>query len=88
MLLGRYRDIRHYLNRFKSSSVVLEKIRQKLENGPNFQDFIQNSENSKKDLHGISNYDGKLKKEKNENTRLRLPPWLKTTIPIGDKITI
>lgn len=29
------------------------------------------------------NYDGKLKREKGEEQRLRLPPWLKKEIPIG-----
>lgn len=82
MLSRRQKEFHHFLNRFKSSSAALEKIREKLENGPNFQDFVQNSENLSKDLH--DNYDGKLKKEKNENVRLRLPPWLKTTIPIGE----
>lgn len=28
-------------------------------------------------------YDGKLRREQGESTRLRLPPWLKTTIPTG-----
>lgn len=28
-------------------------------------------------------YDGKLRREKGETERLRLPPWLKTTIPMG-----
>lgn len=29
------------------------------------------------------NSSGKLKREKGESERLRLPPWLKTEIPIG-----
>ena len=28
-------------------------------------------------------YKGKLKKEKGDTERLRLPPWLKTEIPVG-----
>lgn len=28
-------------------------------------------------------YEGKLRREKNESERLRLPPWLKTEIPTG-----
>lgn len=28
-------------------------------------------------------YEGKLKKAKGEKDRLRLPPWLKTKIPMG-----
>lgn len=82
MLSRRPHEIQHLLCRFKSSSAALEKIREKLESGPNFQDFIQDSDSTKKDLH--TDYDGKLKKEKNEKVRLRLPPWLKTTIPIGE----
>lgn len=31
-----------------------------------------------------SGYEGKLKREKGENERLRLPPWLKTKIPTGE----
>lgn len=43
-------------------------------NGPQFEDFLKND---------IKKYDGKLKLEKGETTRLRLPPWLKTQIPMG-----
>lgn len=67
--------------RFKNSSAALEKIRERLENGPNFQDFVQNPENSREELS--KEFEGKLKKEKGDKDRLRLPPWLKTTIPIG-----
>lgn len=82
MLSRRQQEIRQILYRYKSSTSALEKIREKLESGPNFQDFIQESDSTEKDLH--TDYDGKLKKEKNEKVRLRLPPWLKTTIPIGE----
>lgn len=48
------------------------------DDGPNLQDFISGelSEKSKWD-----EYRGNLKRQKGE--RLRLPPWLKTEIPIG-----
>lgn len=46
----------------------------KLEDGPQFKDFLTDD---------IKKYSGKLKLEKGESTRLRLPPWLKTEIPIG-----
>lgn len=59
----------------------MEKIREKLENGPNFQEFVQNPNNSAENW--TSEYDGKLKKEKGEIVRLKLPPWLKTKIPMG-----
>ncbi|XP_076751737.1 lipoyl synthase, mitochondrial [Xylocopa sonorina] len=47
---------------------------QALENGPDLEDFITGT---------YKEYDGKLKLEKGDKTRLRLPPWLKTEIPIG-----
>lgn len=68
--------------RYKHSSAALEKIRERLENGPNFQDFIQNPTQSSDKT--TQEFDGKLKKEKGDKERLRLPPWLKTTIPIGE----
>nr|XP_016924612.1 lipoyl synthase, mitochondrial [Drosophila suzukii] len=58
----------------------LEEIRERLAKGPNFQDFVQNPENSKLEWES---YEGKLRREKGEEQRLRLPPWLKTTIPVG-----
>lgn len=67
--------------RLKHSTAAVEKIRERLENGPNFQDFIQNPKHSREDL--AKEFEGKLKKEKGDKDRLRLPPWLKTTIPIG-----
>ncbi|XP_034942364.1 lipoyl synthase, mitochondrial [Chelonus insularis] len=51
-----------------------ESFKKKLEDGPNLDDFLSESS---------SKYEGKLKLEKGEKTRLRLPPWLKTEIPIG-----
>lgn len=56
-------------------------IKERLKNGPNFQDFIQNPSLTTNDWN---EYEGKLKREKNETERLRLPPWLKTKIPIGN----
>ncbi|XP_016970048.1 lipoyl synthase, mitochondrial [Drosophila rhopaloa] len=58
----------------------LDEIRERLAKGPNFQDFVQNPEYSKNEWE---NYEGKLRREKGEEQRLRLPPWLKTTIPVG-----
>ncbi|XP_055629135.1 lipoyl synthase, mitochondrial [Toxorhynchites rutilus septentrionalis] len=58
----------------------IQKIRERLESGPSFQDFVQNPDYNKEDW---SAYDGKLKREKGESERLRLPPWLKTKIPMG-----
>lgn len=58
----------------------MDKIREKLANGPSFQDFVQDSDNLNGDW---THYDGKLKREKGDEKRLRLPPWLKKEIPIG-----
>uniref|UniRef100_T1GG96 Radical SAM core domain-containing protein n=1 Tax=Megaselia scalaris TaxID=36166 RepID=T1GG96_MEGSC len=63
-----------------TSAKKLEEIRERLSQGPGFQDFVQNPEYNKEDW---KEYEGKLKREKGENDRLRLPPWLKTTIPTG-----
>lgn len=63
-----------------TSAKKLEEIKQRISEGPGFQDFVQNPEYNKDDW---KEYDGKLKREKGENERLRLPPWLKTTIPTG-----
>ncbi|XP_053600256.1 lipoyl synthase, mitochondrial [Plodia interpunctella] len=58
----------------------LDAIREKIREGPSFADFV--SEDRPKDW---DDYKGKLKREKGERERLRLPPWLKTTIPTGAK---
>lgn len=47
---------------------------EKLENGPDLHDFVQGNS---------SEYSGILKLEKGDKSRLRLPPWLKTEIPMG-----
>lgn len=60
----------------------LEDIRERLANGPTFQDFVQNPD-AKPMPAEWEQYDGKLKRAKGEIERLRLPPWLKTEIPIG-----
>lgn len=68
--------------RFKHTTAALEKIRERLENGPSFQDFVQSPSTSKEEL--AKEFEGKLRKEKGDKERLRLPPWLKTQIPIGE----
>lgn len=70
--------------RFKSTTPALERIRKRIEDGPSFQDFVQNPGHSKEELS--KEFDGKLKKEKGDKDRLRLPPWLKTQIPIGENL--
>lgn len=59
---------------------TLEKIRERLATGPSFQDFVHDTTATEDEWQ---NYDGKLKREKGEEQRLRLPPWLKKEIPIG-----
>ncbi|XP_033646283.1 lipoyl synthase, mitochondrial-like [Asterias rubens] len=54
--------------------------RERLAQGPSLGDFI--SEDLKATDTGSDGYDGKLVKEKGMK-RLRLPPWLKTEIPVG-----
>ncbi|XP_060102244.1 lipoyl synthase, mitochondrial [Heteronotia binoei] len=49
-----------------------------LQNGPDLQDFISGELSDK---NNWAKYTGNLKRQKGE--RLRLPPWLKTEIPIG-----
>lgn len=58
----------------------MEKIRERLATGPSFQDFVHDSSSTDDEWE---NYDGKLKREKGDEKRLRLPPWLKKEIPIG-----
>ncbi|XP_037933694.1 lipoyl synthase, mitochondrial-like [Teleopsis dalmanni] len=75
--------IRLVSNSSYSSSISKEKIdviRKRLLDGPNFEDFIQNEHYTREDW--IS-YEGKLRLKKNDEDRLKLPPWLKTTIPKG-----
>lgn len=62
------------------SSNKLEKIRERLANGPTFQEFVQDPDNICENW----DYEGKLKREKGDDKRLRLPPWLKKEIPIGE----
>lgn len=60
----------------------LDAIREKLREGPGLSDFI--SEDRPKNW---DDYEGKLKRERGESERLRLPPWLKTSIPTGSKFS-
>ncbi|GAB0090182.1 Lipoyl synthase [Sergentomyia squamirostris] len=67
--------------RGKHDSATLAQIRERLASGPSFQDFVQNPTHTQQEWN---EYEGKLRREKNETERLRLPPWLKTTIPRGE----
>jgi len=64
--------------RFKH--VLPEKIRTRLAEGPGLEDFVSGEVTDAPDW---KDYTGKLKREKGENERLRLPPWLKREIPMG-----
>ena len=59
-------------------NVKMEEFKSKVEQGPELGDFIAGV--VPRDLH--SDYQGKLKLDKGDK-RLRLPPWLKTEIPVG-----
>ncbi|KAK6637400.1 hypothetical protein RUM44_007817 [Polyplax serrata] len=60
---------------------VPDSFKKRIEEGPQLEHFL---EQKRKDW---SNYNGKLKKEKGELNRLRLPPWLKTKIPTGENFS-
>ena len=63
-------DLTKILTRRKSLNI--QQFQHKLQNGPKFSDFLDET-----------NYSGKLKREKGDDERLRLPPWLKTKIATG-----
>jgi len=51
-----------------------------LQDGPDLSDFIAGVVPRNSTVHS---YDGQLRLDKGQKGRLRLPPWLKTEIPIG-----
>lgn len=71
-------SVRHVSN--AAAQDKIEDIRQRLAKGPSFQDFVQNSDLPNEEW---KEYEGNLRRQKGENERLRLPPWLKTAIPMG-----
>lgn len=67
----------------------LEKLKERIVSGPSLQDFITTTEPILPDEpERWKDYDGKLKRAKGEEQRLRLPPWLKTKIPTGNIISL
>lgn len=58
-----------------------DKFRETIQNGPDFIEFINETPETVKPYHG------KLRREKGEEERLRLPPWLKTKIPTGENFS-
>lgn len=63
-------------------STLSERIKERIATGPGLQDFLRACEENDT-LTDWSSYEGKLKREKDEQDRLRLPPWLETQIPVG-----
>uniref|UniRef100_A0A6P7FFQ5 Lipoyl synthase, mitochondrial n=1 Tax=Diabrotica virgifera virgifera TaxID=50390 RepID=A0A6P7FFQ5_DIAVI len=62
----------------------LEALKERIKNGPALQEFIESTDPVlKEDPATWAGYDGKLKREKGEEKRLKLPPWLKRRIPTG-----
>lgn len=55
-----------------------EQQKTRLQNGPDLQDFVSGELSDK---NNWATYKGNLRRQKGE--RLRLPPWLKTEIPMG-----
>ncbi|XP_015273719.1 PREDICTED: lipoyl synthase, mitochondrial [Gekko japonicus] len=69
---------RNACNQSGASVSLPEEQKARLQNGPDLQDFVSGELSDKSNW---AKYKGSLKRQKGE--RLRLPPWLKTEIPIG-----
>ncbi|XP_048365290.1 lipoyl synthase, mitochondrial [Sphaerodactylus townsendi] len=65
-------------NQSGASESLPEELKARLQSGPDLQDFVSGELSDKTNW---AQYKGNLKRQKGE--RLRLPPWLKTKIPIG-----
>ncbi|KAK4886105.1 hypothetical protein RN001_002376 [Aquatica leii] len=66
----------------------LENLKEKILSGPSLQDFVNTSDPVlNDDAERWKMYEGKLRRAKGESERLRLPPWLKTKIPVGENYT-
>uniref|UniRef100_A0A8C3LIT2 Lipoyl synthase, mitochondrial n=1 Tax=Chrysolophus pictus TaxID=9089 RepID=A0A8C3LIT2_CHRPC len=68
----------HVCNQYGTSSSLPEETKKILQNGPDLEDFVSGD---LADKSVWAEYKGNLKRQKGE--RLRLPPWLKTEIPMG-----
>ena len=55
--------------------IIKQEFSEKLASGPQLENFLSDEP--------VIKYEGKLKLEKGENSRLKLPPWLKREIPMG-----
>lgn len=58
------------------SKTIKDEFSEKLSNGPQFQSFLSDEP--------VIKYEGKLRLELGDNSRLKLPPWLKREIPMGE----
>uniref|UniRef100_A0A670JBJ8 Lipoyl synthase, mitochondrial n=1 Tax=Podarcis muralis TaxID=64176 RepID=A0A670JBJ8_PODMU len=76
--LGRLTCESNRHKQLRASSSLPEEQKGLLQNGPDLQDFMSGELSDKTKW---ADYKGELKRQKGE--RLRLPPWLKTEIPIG-----
>ncbi|XP_034967804.2 lipoyl synthase, mitochondrial [Zootoca vivipara] len=76
--LGRLTCESNWHKQSRASSSLPEEQKGLLQNGPDLQDFMSGELSDKTKW---ADYKGELKRLKGE--RLRLPPWLKTEIPIG-----
>jgi len=72
-------NTRHYSTKENPSNNKDTSLKDRLANGPEFSDFVQGTVPLNQTW---KSYQGKLVRDKGDK-RLRLPPWLKTEIPIG-----
>jgi len=75
----RITSIHHYSTNENAVNESNPSFKERLENGPDFSDFVQGAVPGDQTWES---YEGKLVRSKGDK-RLRLPPWLKTEIPIG-----
>lgn len=82
-LLKKSKVLNSSLLRFQSgkSKLSKEEFKKKLEDGPDFKEFLAGDLDKEQIAKKYSEQGINLKRVKGE--RLRLPPWLKTEIPIG-----
>nr|XP_054755346.1 lipoyl synthase, mitochondrial-like [Lytechinus pictus] len=81
LILGKVAGASSLKSRYLSRTyaTLTQEQKEKIAKGPSLSDFIEGEFEVDEETHG---YEGTLKKEKGIK-RLRLPPWLKTEIPIG-----
>jgi len=72
-------NVHHYSSKESLKKEDNISLKDRLANGPEFSDFVQGTVPSDETW---KSYEGKLVRDKGDK-RLRLPPWLKTEIPIG-----